>query len=161
MSKNQQLSWDKWSNVNALEELSNQIVESNLHKFEIEGNDINVHKILAIGSKVQVENGIKHLPMLDFDFSDYIIGMEMIKNSELPHGVILQTDHSYHYYGLDLLDKHSWEKWVNHLLSIKNTEDLFGHEYLTLCLDRGYSALRVFGYKGTSRETTPIVVAKI
>lgn len=110
---------------------------------------------------VQVENGIKHLPMLDFNFSNYVVGMEMIKSSELPHGVILRTDHSYHYYGLNLIDTHSWEKWINHLLSIKDTEDLFGHEYLTLCLDRGYSALRVFGYKGTSKETTPIVVAKI
>lgn len=161
MDQDQTLFWSNWSGTADIEALSKRVLDETMQKFKIENSNVDILEILAICSKVQTEKDIKHLPMLDFDFSDYEIGMDMIKNSGLPHGVILQTDHSYHYYGLNLIDTHSWEKWINHLLSIKDSEDLFGHEYLTLCLDRGYSALRIFGYKGTSKETTPVVVAKI
>lgn len=153
--------WRKWSGARCLEALSKQVVESSVERFRFEGSKINIHDILAVGSKVQVEDGIKNLPMLDFDFSEGEIDMGTIKELGLTHGVILRTDHSYHYYGLNLIDDNRWRKWINKLLAVEDSELIFGTKYLELCLDRGYSALRVFGYEGTSKAMTPVVVARI
>lgn len=161
MGADQALYWNNWSGVGNIMDLSTQITNRTVQKFEIEGLEVNVQNILAIGSKVETKDAVKHVPMLDFEFTDGEKGIEMIANSGLSEGVILQTDHSYHYYGLNLIDEGSWRKWIKNLLFIKDTERLFGKQYLKLCLDRGYSALRVFGYEGTSKAMTPVVIAKV
>jgi hypothetical protein len=161
MNVDQVLSWDTWAGLNYLEKLSEQVVDTTIQTFYFEGEKINMHNILAIGSKIKIGKDIKQIPMLDFDFSEIETNTDMMKELELPRGVILRTDRSYHYYGLNLIDEPNWEKWIKKLLLSKNTENLFGMEYLKLCLKRGYSALRIFGYEGTSKAIAPVVVAKI
>lgn len=159
LGEDQPLYWDNWSGKQHIQDLSNTVVNRNVQKFKIEGVDLNVHDIMAVCSKVETDKGVKQIPMLDFAFSEIENGIEMVQNIGLPAGVILKTDHSYHYYGLNLIEDKEWEKWFEKLLYLKDTKTLFGDMYLSLCLKRGYSALRVFGYKGTSKSVTPKVIS--
>ncbi|HLD91764.1 MAG TPA: hypothetical protein VI795_00010 [Patescibacteria group bacterium] len=152
---------DNWSGIDGIERLSEATRNKTIQKFDIEGAAISIHNILAIGSKVVVGGKTKQLQMLDFDFSEDEANMDEIKSLRLSQGVILRTDRSFHYYGLNLLNDDDWRKWINKLLFLKDTKKLFGTEYLELCLKRGYSALRIFGYEGTSKKKTPVVIAKI
>jgi len=158
----QTLLWNCWLGISEIKSLSESVHNKTIQKFNFEGNIINIQDILAIGSKVMVGRDIKQLQMLDFDFcEDDETDIDRIKSAGLSQGVILRTDRSFHYYGLSLLDEGDWRKWINKLLSLKDTKKIFGTEYLELCLKRNYSALRIFGYEGTSKEKTPVVVAKI
>ena len=99
--------------------------------------------------------------MLDFGSEASEVDVGRIRDIDLPRGVVLRTDRSYHYYGLDLVTEDGWRIWIENLIKVKKSEELFGSDYLLMCLDRGYSALRVFGYEGTSKQKTPVVVARI
>ncbi len=121
--------WNSWSGIDEIERISTKVFNDSIQKFKMEGTAINIHNILAIGSKIIIGEDRKQLQMLDFNFSEGEVDMDHIKNV-----------------GLSLL---------------KDAHLLFGSEYLKLCLKRDYSALRIFGYEGTSKEKTPVVVAKI
>lgn len=153
--------WSQWNGLAGINELSEQIYGESREVFQIEGIDIVICEILGIGSKVRVGGKEKHMQMLDFDFSLDEVGVGAIMDAELPPGVILKTDRSFHYYGLGLIDEAEWNAWIRRLIKLEKSEELFGDQYLELCLDRGYSALRIFGYEGTSKEQTPVVVARV
>ncbi|HCC67848.1 TPA: hypothetical protein DEP90_01375 [Patescibacteria group bacterium] len=161
MHSDQPLLWSGWSGMNEIQELSKKIYNDSAEEYTIEGLDIIVCEILGIGSKIRMREGVKQLRMLDFHFSEQEFNIRMIQDIGLPPGVILRTDQSYHYYGFDFIDKGDWRDWITKLQTIDKNKELFGWGYLGLCLDRGYSALRVYGYPGTGKEKTPVVVSII
>jgi hypothetical protein len=157
----QPLNWSKWSGINHLESLSKQVFTNTSFLFHFEGMTMLLQDILGIGSKIKTNKmEVKHIPMLDFNFSENSTTLENVLNSGFPRGFLLKTDNSYHFYGLDLLSESHWRKWIIKLMSLKNSEELFGNQYLQMCLDRGYSALRIYGYPGTLKQKTPFVIAK-
>lgn len=164
LNSDQPLLWGEWSRINKIQELSEEIYNNSAKKFTIEKLDIIVCEILGIGSKIRMRGDVKQLLMLDFNFSKLSkqdFNITRIKDIGLPPGVILRTDQSYHYYGFDFIDIGDWRDWITKLQTIDKNKELFGWEYLGLCLDRGYSALRVYGYRGTGKEKTPVVVSII
>ena len=160
MDTDQPYWWSDWSGEPVIEKLSQQIYEgTTCFEMEFEGNKIVICEILGIGSRVETEGGIiRHMRMLDFDSE--ASGVD-VRDIGLPRGVVLRTDRSYHYYGLDLVTEDGWRSWVKNLIKVEKSEELFGADYLPMCLERGFSALRVFGYEGTPKEKTPVVVARI
>lgn len=158
---NQPYWWGDWKGVGQLEKLSEDIFLNSLSLYHFEGDTILVSEILGVGSRVRIEGETKHIPMLDFDFSEDEADIEEVLDIDLPRGVLLRTDNSFHYYGLDLLGESGWRKWINRLVKLKDSEKLFGGTYLEMCLERDYNALRIWNYPGTSKKQTPFVVGRI
>lgn len=162
MDADQPCWWSDWPGKSVINELSQRIYDESSQVFEFEGDKIVACEILGIGSRVETEGGIvRHMRMLDFESEVSGVSVRGIRDIGLPRGVVLRTDGSYHYYGLDLVTENGWRSWIENLIKIEESEELFGPGYLPMCLERGYSALRVFGYEGTSKEKTPVVVARI
>lgn len=154
--------WSDWSEKSVINELSQRIYDESLQVFEFEGDKIVACEMLGIGSRVEIEGGmVRHMRMLDFESEVSGVSVRGIRDIGLPRGVVLRTDRSYHYYGLDLVTENGWRGWMENLIKIEKSEELFGPGYLSMCLERGFSVLRVFGYEGTSKEKTPVVVARI
>ncbi|MCL4367498.1 hypothetical protein M1563_05020 [Patescibacteria group bacterium] len=129
---------------------------------------------LGIFSRVHLENGsIAHLPLMDFD--DYYLPissespqiiMERLKRvTGEKAGFILQSDRSYHYYGVNLLNgTAAWRKWMYKaiLTSIVQGEGQpdkqVAHErYIAHSLLQGGAVLRIT--TGTRWNVVPTVVA--
>lgn len=129
-----------------------------------EGEFIDLRSIMGVCSMVKIADGSKHhVPMLDFCIGAGGDSLRTIRSSlALPKGALLETDNSYHYYGYDLMDESSWHKWMENILARK---DLLGtvidEDYLDYSLSRGYAALRVFRYPGTTKTTAPIAVGYV
>jgi len=161
MDADQQDWWSKWSGFAQIEKLSEQIFTESITLFHFEGDIMLRADILGVGSKVRVGEEKWHVPMLDFESTEHETEIHEIMDIGLPRGVVLKTDNSFHYYGLDLMKEGVWRNWITKLIQLEESEELFGFSYLQTCLDRGYSALRIWGYPGTSKEKSPVVVNRI
>lgn len=154
--------WHVWSDLKTIQDLSDLVVIQSTQTFEFEGTIFkSPQEIMAIGSQVILEGKVMHIPMLDFNFSEADLDRNEISKLGLPTGVVLKTDHSFHYYGLELMSPQQWRVWMCKLAEFENSDVLFGSEYLQICLDRGYSALRIFAYPNTKKASTPTVVFRV
>jgi len=154
--------WSNWVGVPDIRELSQKIYEGSREALKFEGDEFVSHEILGIGSKVKLEGKeILQMRMLDLDIGSDENPMEAIEAVGLTPGVLLETDRSFHYYGFDLLTRDRWRVWMKELISLKESQQLFDPLYLRMCLDRGYTALRVFGYEETSKKKSPVIVARV
>lgn len=129
---------------------------------------LTVGHLLAMTSMVRLDNGeIRHIPMLDFHESvtkDPSVIPEIVWPEP---GVIVQTDNSYHFWGYNLMTEDQWRTFMVRLEEIENTLSspdeiiFFGDIFFPASLNRGFTALRLFGYPGTERPTNPRVVGYI
>jgi hypothetical protein len=163
MDADQPYWWKEWVNRNELKKLSQEIVErTTTFETVFEGDEIVICDILGIGSQVELESGvIKQVKMLDLDTSVDDDPIHYLKKINLTSGVVLKTERSFHFYGFDLLGESEWKTWIDGLINLPDSERVFGSEYLPMCLERGYSALRIFGYDGTSKKEVPTIVARV
>jgi len=146
--------------------ISEDLFDKERLSFIDEDGEMNIiTKISAITSKVISQNGkVMHIPMLDFDFSFSNTDanfLEQIKKANLPPGLILETNQSYHYYGFELLSHEEWNRWLDKLLLLENKEELFGVSFLEYSKERSYTALRIFAFSGTNKDKVPRLVARI
>lgn len=153
-----------WEGIKSLCHLSEDIYSRSSCCLHFEGESIILCNIIALCSLIKDDQGsYQHIPMLDFDLP--LGSIEPISKLPLPHGIILKSGDSvhssYHYFGLELMDQTQWSTWIRNLSHIDNDKSIFGKSYLDLCQARGYNALRIFGYPGTSKSSEPIVVAHV
>lgn len=141
--------------------------------------------LMAVSSKVLLENDdYAHIPMMDFDGDFWERLVRRIKNVEgdveinkmelaivkfcsIP-GVILDSGASYHYWGFTLLSEEEWKEVISNWLeveskrkSILNRPPIYDEGFLAASLKRGYSGLRIFGYKDTDKDVEPTVEALV
>lgn len=131
---------------------------------DFEGGSIDLRPIMGVCSIVEIADGSKHhIPMLDFGIEVKDDSLRIIRNSlSLPRGVLLKSGDSYHYYGYDLMSDENWREWMENLDRRKDSpEEVIDPNYLDFSLSRGYAALRVFRYPGTSKNTAPVVVGYV
>ncbi len=162
MKADQPYWWKEWSGADMLGRLSKEIVdETTEFKTVFEGDDIIICNILGICSKVDLGHGvIMQAKMLDLNILPEEEPIFWLNEVGIDSGIILKTERSYHYYGFDLLSENDWQIWIKKLMDLPKSDWVFGEEYLSMCLERGYSALRIFGYEGTSKKETPVLVER-
>ena len=122
--------------------------------------------MMAVSSEVMLEGrNFAHVPMIDFSCD---INLEEIvpKVNSIP-GVILKSGESFHYWGTSLVTRESWADMVDIRLRAEDSRKahhqgvIYDSGFFEASLERNYSALRLFGYAGTNKETEPSAVALI
>lgn len=99
---------------------------------------------LAITSTVYLENGSeRHIPMMDFSFRltkerRLLVKKDLADRGD-DHGLLLRSGASFHhFYGLRLLEKEEWRKWIRSWYWT-----LADNFYIGFSLFKGYSSLRL------------------
>lgn len=120
---------------------------------------------IAIASVVKAGRETLHIPMMDF-FSEPEFDEQAIVEAINPYkGVVVRTDKSYHFWGFNLLDDDGHKRFLDSCDEAGSEfrdrcgVPLVDGDYITAGRTNGYSALRLYGYKGTSRKDEPHVVA--
>lgn len=122
-------------------------------------NQLQGNSTLGAASRVVLrDNSTAHIPMLDFQCArspDNLQRLRFAMRRLSPNGgVILQSVHSYHFYGSSLLSENMWSDFVGRCLLLEPLVDV---RYLGHCLIDGQSTLRISPKRGRS----PIVVAVV
>jgi hypothetical protein len=127
--------------------------------FDFEGETLDCRPVIGACSAVQAGGQKCHIPMLDFCIETGKESLKVIQESVLlPPGVFLNSGNSYHYYGYDLMPEREWRKWMNDLGKGDKLDEIVDGKYLEYSLERGYGALRLFGYPKTDKPKVPVVV---
>lgn len=104
--------------------------------------------LISIGSEVFVGKNKKHLYLIDFDtpecpadFGDGFLPMfnRFAKEFELPPGFVLNSGHSYHFYGDTTIVPQTWNDILERLKGSKYVD----HSWIKRSLGRGFGMLRV------------------
>ena len=116
-------------------------------------------EVIGLTSKVLLRGDLpRHLPLMDFNSKPSNNNLHEIKRflrkAGQKRGVILQSQRSYHYYGLRVCDDTEWNKFLGYSLLYGCDERYIGH---TLIAD--YATLRMTA--GGIRKEAPKVVALI
>jgi hypothetical protein len=110
------------------------------------------HWALAVASECRLRNGSTvHIPMMDFrckrnsqNLRKIIAALRRIhgtdSNARGHIAYVLESDHSYHSYGLQLLDTERWFQFLGQCLLLSPLTD---SRYIAHCLQHGKSTLRV------------------
>ena len=94
---------------------------------------------LAISSLVETKDGLKHIPMMDFDILKGEEGLEILLRrlykSQISEGWILETGRSYHYYGQNLLTE---DEWLDFLARCLLTSEVRSRDNIVQVADTRY-----------------------
>ncbi len=142
-----------------------------LGKIFVEDNDCQIGDMIAIGSKVKLVDGTEmHIPMMDFaselDMDIMNIVAEFSRFNKFP-GAILNSGNSYHYWGINLLTIPQYQAFMKKRLELEEGyrnsggESFYDINYIKESVNRGFTALRIFGYPETEKDKEPSVVALI
>jgi hypothetical protein len=119
------------------------------------------NQLLALASSVSVvEQGIRHIPMMDFKCSLSTKNLEvltlLLRNIGQRKGYLLESGRSFHYYGMELLGQEEWRVFLGKcLLMSEHVDDRYvGHQLVD-----GYCVLRLSA--GKLRPRVPTVVAEL
>lgn len=111
---------------------------------------------LAITSTVYLENGSEqHIPMLDFGFKlteerRLLVKKDLADRGD-HHGFLLHSGASFHFYGLRLLEKEEWRRWMRSWYFT-----LADNWYIGFSLWKGYGSLRLSS--GPEKPEIPTVI---
>lgn len=148
-----------------LRKLSDLVYKNNIQYYKTsEEEAIISRKAIAITSMVKVGWQTLHIPMMDF-FRDPNFSEEEALQAMHPYkGAVIKTDSSYHFWGYNLLDPIEHTKFLDRCERIdqdyleKHNTELVDLGYITASRNIGFSALRIFSYRGTDAEMEPYVV---
>lgn len=109
---------------------------------------------LGVNSEVRLRSGVyAHIPMMDFNIPRSASGIstliERLRKANIRKGWILETEASYHYYGVDLLTQKEWMGFMGTCLltsivhSRGNIEQVADSRYIGHSLKRGFNTLRI------------------
>lgn len=134
----------------------NDVLSGKLTQFLAELPD---EAILAICSDVSIAAEQKvHIPLVDFlcpkqpDNLAYLISA--MRHLDSSGGYILESEHSYHFYGASLLGHRDWHEFVGRCLLLEPLVDVryFGH-----CLLDDFAALRISEHQPSQRGAPRVV----
>lgn len=106
----------------------------------VEGLDLT--KAIGLTSKVQTEEGIRHIPMIDLeDALDYECEYRLssVLDKVNMKGIVISSGKSYHFYGDRLLKEEEWNKFMETLKEIRFVDE----KWPDLQLKQGFSMLRI------------------
>jgi hypothetical protein len=109
---------------------------------------------LAIGSKVKMALGkIQHIPLMDFNVSkspeNTKLVIKRLKYIGFEHGWILETEKSYHYWGISLIPDEEWADFMGRSLLTSIVHDraniqlIADTRYIGHSLRRGCNTIRL------------------
>lgn len=115
---------------------------------------------LAISSEVTLDTGeTAHLSLLDFQCVHSPENLSYIsaamRKVDGAGGVILDSVNSYHFYGMSLLKRQDWHRFMGRSLLLEPLVDV---RYIGHCLLDGFAALRISPRNNSLRDA-PTVVA--
>lgn len=115
-------------------------------------------KMLAVCSEVRMKDGsTSHIPMMDFHcpVGPHSVGLvrRVVELFRVGEGFLLETDKSYHFYGMQLLEKTDLIKFLGRALLFSPIVDRawIAHQLMELCC-----ALRISCREGSERAPTVV-----
>lgn len=147
-------------NLGAIERLGELIFNSSREWLSTyEGEDYYAVLGLAVGSVLILNNdNQQHIPMLDFWGGEEPDIDELCSVLKPLRGVLIETDHSYHFWGQQLMTNDHWRVWLEDVGGRLSTID---QDFVLRSLRVGFSALRVQGFPGTLRAQIPKVMGLV
>ncbi len=114
-------------------------------------------EVIAVSSRVSVNGSDFHLPQIDFTCENSRDRTNLILYALQEGGQtgsLVASGRSYHFYGDWIMTPENWVEYMKHIRDAH-----ISGEYVTIALDRGYSALRISTCRHKPHE--PYVLARI